>query len=171
MGVEILVEAMDVGIDMMQLIMLLAPQHLAPPEQIERASHEPVDFFVFGVAIVRTIMRDIETHQRKTLCQRKHREHCHDERRGKKDQEHVRYHEPGQQHPGFHKHTPVAGFGQAAVRKILRHALLDGIVKPCASRKTDFCYQGNRLRLLAAAGLLQLTRATHQALELRGHAL
>jgi len=75
-GVDILVCSMDIGINMMQLIMFLTPKHLAPSEQIERTSHEPVDPFTSCVAIVRTVMRNIETRQRKTLCQCKYHQHC-----------------------------------------------------------------------------------------------
>ena len=53
---EIIVEDMDIGIGMMQPIMLVTPQPLAPAEYIEHAAHEPVRSFVAGVAPVCPIM-------------------------------------------------------------------------------------------------------------------
>jgi len=70
---------MDVGIDMMQPIMLVAPQPLAPAEHIEHAAHEPVDGFAVGVSPVCPIMHDVATYQRQSLRQRKHRKHGHEE--------------------------------------------------------------------------------------------
>src|SRR5688500_9612685 len=84
-SLEIIVEGMDVGIDMMQPIMLVAPQHLAAADHIEHAAHEPVDGCAVGVAPMCPIMHDVETHQRTPLRQRKYSEHGYGERRGSKD--------------------------------------------------------------------------------------
>src|SRR5437870_7054861 len=124
---------MDIGIDMMQRIMFLTPKHLAPSEQIECTSHEPVEPFAFGVATVCTVMRDIETRQRKTLCQCKYLQYCTNKRRREKDQEQVRNHQPGENHSRFHKHAPVTSFSQFAVRKILVHTPLDNLMKTSPS--------------------------------------
>ena len=70
---------MDIGIDMMQPIMLMVPQPLAPADHIEHAAHEAVDGFAVGVAPVCPIMHDVETYQRTPLRQRKHRQHGHEE--------------------------------------------------------------------------------------------
>src|SRR2546427_6814090 len=85
MGLEIIVDGMNVGIDMMQPIMLVAPQPLAPAEHIEHAAHEPVNHFAVGIALVCPIMHDVETHQRTPLRQRENRQYGHEERRGTKD--------------------------------------------------------------------------------------
>ena len=84
-SLEIIVEGLDIGIDMMQPIMLVAPEPLAPADHIEHAAHEPVEGCAVGVAPVCPIMHEVETHQRTPLRQRKHHEYGHEEGRGTKD--------------------------------------------------------------------------------------
>src|SRR4029453_17529670 len=45
--------------------------------------------------------------------------------------------EPGQNHAGFHKQTPITGGGPSAVRKILLYTLLDSLMKAPASGETN----------------------------------
>src|SRR5262245_37152318 len=87
MGLKVIVDGMDVGIDMMQPIMLVTPQHLAAADHIEHTSHEPVDSFVVSIALVRPIVHDVETYQRTPLGQRTNSKYGDEERRGTKDQQ------------------------------------------------------------------------------------
>ena len=45
-NMEITVQGIEIGIGMMEQVMFLAPQHLAPADHIECKPHEPVHCFV-----------------------------------------------------------------------------------------------------------------------------
>jgi len=58
-------------------VVLLTPDHLAAPDQIEGERHQPIDCLVSGIAAMCPIVHNIEPHKYESLGQSKGSHYSH----------------------------------------------------------------------------------------------
>ena len=136
-GIDIIIHFVDIGVGMMEDIVLLPPEKVAAAHQVQGEAHQPVDAPVFRIAAVVAVVHDIKASHGKSLGECERGKDGRDKRICIKYEEDIGGNQPGEYEAGLEEHTPVAGSGKIVFMKVSIDTLLQNFAELITGGEMD----------------------------------